>query len=108
MVKSTHFRERHDVTIRQRLNTSWRGCVVLKGEMGSRPMIIGDVSSKHATQMCLAQNDDVIQTFAAQRSDQSLRVRILPRTGRGRDDFGDADAGDTTPEHIAVDGVAIP
>ena len=108
MVKSTNFCERHHASFLRRVDASWRRRVLLKGEMGSRPMIIGDVSSKHATQMCLAQNDDVIQTFAAQRSDQSLRVRILPRTGRGRDDFGDADAGDTTPEHIAVDGVAIP
>jgi hypothetical protein len=32
--------------------------------------------------MPLAQNDDVIETFAAQGSDHSLRVRILPGTGR--------------------------
>jgi hypothetical protein len=46
--------------------------------MSSRSMITRDVSSKHATQVPLVQNDDVVQTLAAQRSDQSLRERILP------------------------------
>lgn len=65
MVKFTNFRERHDATFRWRLDASWRGRVFLEGEMGSRAMIIGDVSCKHATQMPLAQNDDVIQALAA-------------------------------------------
>jgi hypothetical protein len=70
IVKSTDFGERHHATFRRCLDASWRGRVLLEGEMGSRPMIIGDVSSKHATQMPLAENDDVIQTLAAQGSDQ--------------------------------------
>ena len=80
MVKSTDFGERHNATFRRRLDASWRWRVFLEGEMRSRPLIVGDVSSKHATQMPLAQNDDVVQTLAAQGSDHSLRVRISPRT----------------------------
>jgi hypothetical protein len=70
-------------------------------------MIIGDVWRKHATQMLLAQDDDVIQTLAAQGSDQSLRVRILPGTGRGGHNFRDPHAGNPAAERVAVDGVAI-
>ena len=75
--------------------------------MGSRPMIIGDIARKHATQVRLAQNDDVIQTLAAQGTDQPLYVRILPETGRGGHDFRDPQAGDPAAERVAVDDVAI-
>jgi hypothetical protein len=60
MVKSTDFREGHYATFRRPLDASRRGRVFLEREMGSRPMIIRDVSSKHATQMPLVQNDDVV------------------------------------------------
>ena len=58
--------------------------------------------------MCLVENDDMIETLAAHRSNQSLRIGILPRAQRTRDDLADAHAGDPAPEHIAIDGVAIP
>jgi hypothetical protein len=107
MVQSTHFGEHNDGAFRRRLDASRRGRVFLEGEMGSRPVIVGDVSSKHATQMPLAQNDDVIQTLAAQGSDQSLRERILPGARRRRNDFGYAHARDTALEHVSIDGIAI-
>jgi hypothetical protein len=69
MVKASNFRECHHATFRRRVDASWRGRVLLEGEMGSRPMIIGDIASEQAAQMRLAQNDDVIETFAAQGSD---------------------------------------
>src|SRR5882672_9336778 len=75
--------------------------------MCSRPMIIGDVLCKHATQMPLAQNDDVIQTLAAQGSDHSLRVLILPRAGRTRNDLTDTHAGDSASKRVPIDRVAI-
>ena len=93
MVKSTDFRERHHAPFRRRVDASWRGRVLLEGQMGSRPVIIGDIARKQAAQMSLAQNDDVIQTLAAEGSDQSLRVRILPGAGRGGHNFGDTHAG---------------
>src|SRR5712691_6718727 len=73
MVQTTHFRERNDGPFCRRLDASRRGRVLLERDMRSRPMIAGNASSKHAMQMTLAQNDDVIQTLAAQGSDQSLR-----------------------------------
>jgi len=48
MVKSTHFRERHDATFRRRVDASWRGRVLLKGQMGPRPMIVRNIPSEHA------------------------------------------------------------
>ena len=57
--------------------------------------------------MALAQDDHVVQTLAPDGSDQSLRIRILPRAGRTGDNLADPHAGDSAPEHVAVDGVAI-
>jgi len=66
VVKSANFGEHHHATVRRRVDASWRGRVFLEGEVGSRAMIIGGVSSQHATQMCLVENDDVIEALAAQ------------------------------------------
>jgi hypothetical protein len=49
MVKSTHFRECHHATFRRRLDASWRGCVLLEGEMSSRPMVVERNSSRPLT-----------------------------------------------------------
>jgi hypothetical protein len=65
MVQSTDFGERHHTTFRRPLNPSGYGRVFLEGEMVPRPMIVGEVSSQHAAQVGLAQNDDVVQTLAA-------------------------------------------
>ena len=58
--------------------------------------------------MPLAEHDHVVETLAPEGSEQSLRIRILPRAGRTGDNLADAHAGDPAPEHVAVDGVAIP
>ena len=44
MVQSTNFRERHHATFRRRLDASWRGRVLLERQMGSCPMIIGEIA----------------------------------------------------------------
>ena len=80
MVKSANFCERHDGTFGLDLDASWRGRVLLEGEMSTRTMIVENIASEHASQMRLAEDDDVIQTLATQGSDQALRIRILPRT----------------------------
>jgi hypothetical protein len=57
--------------------------------------------------MPLAEDDHMVQTLAPDGSDQSLRIRILPRAGRTGDNLADAHARGPAPEHIAVDSVAI-
>src|ERR1700726_1825513 len=107
MMQSAHFRERDDETLGGRLNTSWRRRVLLQGEVCSRPMIIDEIRGQQTSQMALAEDDDVVQAFAPDGSDQSLRIRILPWAGRSGDHFADVHAGYPAPEHVAVDGVAI-
>jgi len=56
--------------------------------MGSRPMVIGDIAVKNAAEMPLAENDDVIETFAAlERGQLSIAWAVPlggPRRERGR------------------------
>ena len=44
--------------------------ILLQRPMRSNAVIIGRIVFQDSAQMCLAQNDDVIQTFAPDRSDQ--------------------------------------
>src|SRR2546421_721041 len=70
-------------------------------------MIIGEIGGQETSQMPLAEDDHVVQTLAPDGSDQSLRIRILPRAGRTGDNLADPHVRDSAPEHVAVDGVAI-
>src|SRR2546429_9225193 len=57
--------------------------------------------------VAFAENQDVIQTLASDRADESLGERILPGAKRRRQDFTDAHALHALAEGVAVDGVAI-
>ena len=83
----------------------WR--VFLEAEMGSTPMIVAPVGREDAPEMRLVDDDHVIETLSSDRADQAFDVRILPRTRRRRDDFGDAHASQSALEDIAVDAVSI-
>src|SRR6266850_2483822 len=53
--------------------------ILLQRPMRSNAVVIGCIVFQNSAQMCLAQNDDVIQTLAPDRSDQPLGKAILPR-----------------------------
>ena len=55
--------------------------IVLQRPMRSNAVVIGRIVFQNSAQMCLAQNDDVIQTLAPDRSDQPFGKAILPRGG---------------------------
>ena len=50
--------------------------------MRAGPIVIVRIVFQNPAQMCLAQNNDVIQTLAPDRSDQPLGKAILPRRAR--------------------------
>jgi hypothetical protein len=56
----------------------------------------------------LAQDDNVIQTFAADRTDQALNIWVLPGRSRGGDDLRDAHRSNAMAECRAIRFVAIP
>jgi hypothetical protein len=57
--------DRDDVTPRRRLRRSRMRRVFGQRQMRPGPMIVREVSCQHAAQMPLAEDDDVIQTLAA-------------------------------------------
>jgi predicted nucleic acid-binding protein len=55
-------------------------------------MVIGEVAVQDAAQMPLAEDENVIQALASDRTDQALHERILPGTERRGENFLDSDA----------------
>src|ERR1700692_848423 len=53
--------------------------ILLQRPMRSNAVVIGRIVFQNSAQMCLAQNDDVIQRLAPDRSDQPFGKAILPR-----------------------------
>ena len=70
-------------------------------------MIVRQVFRKKVSEMTLTSHDDVVEALPANRADKALDVGALPRCTRSREDFGDAESGDSSAELGAVHGVAI-
>lgn len=57
--------------------------------------------------MCLPDNDQMIQTFLSDRSDQPFDIGVLPGRAWCRRAIPDAHASDPSLEHLPIDGIAI-
>jgi len=64
-------------------SSEWRG-VFAEREMSAPLMVIGNVRSESTMQRALAEDDDVIQTLAANRSNEPFNVGPMPRRARSR------------------------
>ena len=53
--------------------------ILVQGQMRSDFIIIVGVGGKDPAEVGLAEDDDVIEAFPADRADQPLRMPILPR-----------------------------
>src|SRR6266542_3477514 len=58
--------------------------------MRARLLVVMKIASQSAPQRSLAPHDDVIQALAANGSDQSFHIWVLPRRSRRRDHFFDS------------------
>src|SRR5215470_9565557 len=58
--------------------------------------------------MAPAEDDDVIQAFSADRTDQTLRVRVLPRRSRRSDDLRDPHRSNAMAECPTIGFVSVP
>ena len=70
-------------------------------------VVVLEVLTENSNQMCLVQDDDVIEALATNRADQALDVSVLPRGARCRQHFLDSHIGDSRANDISVDTVAI-
>jgi hypothetical protein len=75
---------------RGRLDRSADGCILFERHMRAAPFVVYKIILQDPTQPGLMENDNVIQAFAPDGTDESFGVGILPRTLRCRQDFVDA------------------
>jgi hypothetical protein len=72
-----------------------------------RTMILLKIRGKNSSQMSLIQHNHMIQTLASDRTNQTFRIRVLPRRARRRNHFFDVHAADAPLEDVAIDAIAI-
>ena len=70
-------------------------------------VVIGEVGTENPFQVSLVQHNDVIQTLAADRTDQAFDVWILPGRSPRRDNLFNAHVGHTRFELVPVDAISI-
>src|SRR6516162_6407059 len=108
MMQAPNLGEGNDIAGRGRLNATWPRAVLAEREMRSGVVIVSKIARQHAAQMALVEDDDVIQTFPADRTDQTLRIRVLPRRSRRGDDFRDPHRSNAMAECRTIGFVAVP
>ena len=75
--------------------------------MAPRILIIRKERFQSAGQGRFVYDDDLIETFAADRADQAFDIRSLPGTSGSSEDFGDVQIGDLSVEGVAIDAVTV-
>lgn len=107
MVKSADLRKRYDSALLWCLNRACDWAVHLKRQMRSGAIVIRDVIDNDSSEMVFVEDDDVVQTLSPYTAVKSLRIRILPRAMRWREDFFNAHVFDASPKPVAVDAIAV-
>ena len=87
MVKSTNFREGYDPSRVRSAHRARFGSILAQRQVRSAPMIIGEIAREQPVQVSLAEHDDMVQTFAADRTNQPFDIRGLPRGARRNPEF---------------------
>src|SRR5574337_418877 len=75
---------------RRRLDGPTDGGIFVERQMSPAMLVVFEILLQHPTQANLAENDDVIQAFTADRPNEPLGVAVLPRGLRSSEDFVDA------------------
>jgi hypothetical protein len=83
VVKTADFWNLHDLASRRRVDRPRVGGVLVEREMGARVMVIAEVTLQDAAQVSLAQDEDVVEALAANRTDHPvLRHNLVRLVGR--------------------------
>jgi hypothetical protein len=61
--------------------------ILCQREMRPASVVIPKIRRQHTAQVTLIEDDDVIETFAADRADDALHISVLPRRSRCSDDL---------------------
>ena len=65
-------------------------------------VMILKIRRQHTAQVTLIEDDDVIETFAADRADDALHIGVLPRGSRCSDDLLDTHRLDSITEGLTI------
>lgn len=82
-------------------------CVLVSGEMSPRAVVVSGIARENLPEMTLAEDNHMVQTLAADRADDALRIRVLPGRPRSCADFLDLERVCLSAESLAIDRVAI-
>src|SRR5918995_433220 len=77
MVQAADFEKLHDLPCRGELDRPEAEGVLVEREVGTRLMVVGEVSGRDAAEMSLAEDEHVVQTLAPDRADEPFREGIL-------------------------------
>jgi hypothetical protein len=89
------------------LNSPWDWRILVQGKVCSRAVVIGHIRNEEVTQMPLAEDDDMVETFPPDRADQPFRMSVLPwRAWRGWP-IPNAHGAKPPGKNFAIDRVAI-
>jgi hypothetical protein len=108
MMKTADLGQLHDVAHARRLNWPPRlGGVLLERQVRPRSMVVREVRFQNPIQVLFAEDDNVIETFSTDRSDQAFGIGVLPGGPWRSQNFLDADALAPTAELLAVDTITV-
>ena len=107
MVQAADFWNLHDPASCGQLDRPGIGCVLVEREVGASSMVIGTVTGQYSAQVSVAQDENVVETLAPDRTDQALGERILPGAVRRRENFLDQQALHAVAELLAIYLVAV-
>src|SRR5512143_3214874 len=107
MMQSADLWESDNGTCRGWLYRSTLRTILGQGEMRSRLVVVLKVRRQHSAQVTLIEDDDVVETFAADRADDALDIGVLPRRSRRGDDLLDSHRFEAIAENLTVRCVAV-
>ena len=107
MMKPADFGPSHDPTGAGRFDSACLGRVLADRKVRARAQVIREVGAKHASEMSFVEDDDVVQTLAADRPDDALDIGILPGRARGGADGREAERFDGAAERRIEGRVAV-
>jgi hypothetical protein len=74
VAQAADFGSHHDAA--GRLDGAFHRRILVEREVRARPLVLRDVAAKHSTKMPLIEDDDVLDTLAADRADHAFDVGI--------------------------------
>src|SRR5271155_4292231 len=75
--------------------------------MRAGPIVIFHVRQQEVTEVALAEHNNVVKAFPADRTDQPFSISILPRRARRRRSIADAYRSESADENLTISAVPV-